>query len=209
MLIGLVGCGGFGREVMPLVHDRLAVIQTDADVVFVETVRTAGPLVNGYGVLSEAEFFNAAGAKQFNIAISDSKVRQEIAERFVRLGAEPIELRSADTVMYDHNVIAEGAIFCSGSIITSDAKIGRYFHSNLQSYIAHDCLIGDFVTFAPRVACNGNVVIEDHAYIGTGAMIRQGLRIGRGATVGMGAVVTKDVPAGQTWVGNPARALSR
>jgi sugar O-acyltransferase (sialic acid O-acetyltransferase NeuD family) len=208
MLIGLVGCGGFGREVMPLVRNRLAVLQTHADVVFIETVKTSGPMVNGYGVLSEAEFFNAPGAKQFNIAMSDSTMRQQIAERFVRLGAEPIELRSADTVIYDHNVIAEGAIFCSGSIITSDAKIGRYFHSNLQSYIAHDCLIGDFVTFAPRVACNGNVIIEDHAYIGTGAVIRQGLHIGRGATVGMGAVVTKDVPAGQTWVGNPARVLS-
>ena len=73
-------------------------------------------------------------------------------------------------------------------------------------------MIGDFVTFAPGVKCNGNVVVEDHAYIGTGAMIKQGLPgqplvIGRGAVVGMGAVVTKSVPAGATVVGNPARLL--
>jgi acetyltransferase-like isoleucine patch superfamily enzyme len=54
------------------------------------------------------------------------------------------------------------------------------------------------------------VHIEDHVYIGTGAIIKQGspgkpLRIGAGAIIGMGAVVTKDVLPNTTVVGNPAR----
>ena len=61
-----------------------------------------------------------------------------------------------------------------------------------------------------RATLNGNVVVEDHAYIGTGVIIKQGqpgqpLVIGRGAVVGMGAIVTKSVPPGVTVVGNPAR----
>ena len=99
-------------------------------------------------------------------------------------------------------------------MITSNAQIGSFFQANIYSYVAHDCKIGDFVTFAPRVSCNGNVVIEDHAYIGTGAVIRQGtadrpIVIGSGAVVGMGAVVTKSVPPGTTVVGNPAAELQR
>jgi hypothetical protein len=75
-------------------------------------------------------------------------------------------------------------------------------------------VIGDFVTFAPSAQCNGNVVVDDYAYIGTGAVIKEGTRerplvIGKGATVGMGAVVTKDVAPFTTVVGNPARLLTQ
>jgi acetyltransferase-like isoleucine patch superfamily enzyme len=51
------------------------------------------------------------------------------------------------------------------------------------------------------------VVIEDDAWIGIGAIILKGVRVGRGARVGAGAVVTRDVPAGASVVGNPARLV--
>ncbi len=50
-------------------------------------------------------------------------------------------------------------------------------------------------------------LVESGASIGSGATILGGVRIGRDATVGAGSVVTKDVAAGQTVVGNPARPL--
>jgi len=215
MLIGIIGCGGFGREVMPILREMLERTQVYATPVFVETAPASSGAVNGSPVLSEEEFFRAGDKdKRFNIAIADSRVREDIARRFIEAGARPIAVHSLQTTVYDANKIGEGSIICAGGVVTSNATIGRFFHCNIQSYVAHDCDIGEFVTFAPRVACNGNVVIEDHAYIGTGAVIKQGtkkrpLRIGRGAIVGMGAVVTKDVPAEETWVGNPARRLER
>ena len=48
-------------------------------------------------------------------------------------------------------------------------------------------------------------VVERGATVGSGATILGGVRIGRGAIVGAGSVVTKDVGAGETVYGNPAR----
>lgn len=49
--------------------------------------------------------------------------------------------------------------------------------------------------------------IEQGASIGSGSVILCGITIGRDALIGAGAVVTKNVPAGEVWVGNPARPL--
>jgi maltose O-acetyltransferase len=51
------------------------------------------------------------------------------------------------------------------------------------------------------------VVLEDAVTIGSGAVVIQGVRVGAGTTVGAGAVVVRDLPAGVTVVGVPARVV--
>ena len=216
-IFGLYGAGGFAREVMPLVVEHVARVGRDVpggdfEIFLVETeVQQAE--VNGYRVVSENEFFDIDCCERlFNVAIGDSQARATIAQRCIARGASPMSLRSNHSIVYDRNEIGEGAVLCANTMVTSNAKIGRFFHANIFSYVAHDCVIGDYVTFAPGVHCNGNVHVHDHAYIGTGAVLKQGSRdkplvIGEGAVVGMGAVVTKDVPPFATVIGNPAKPL--
>jgi len=52
-------------------------------------------------------------------------------------------------------------------------------------------------------------LIEENASIGSSATILCGITVGRGAIVGAGSVVTKNVPAGEIWAGNPARFMRK
>jgi serine O-acetyltransferase len=67
--------------------------------------------------------------------------------------------------------------------------------------------IAPFVTIGLRAADPRGATIERNVSIGTGAKIIGGVRIGEGATVGANAVVVRDVPAGATVVGAPARVV--
>jgi putative colanic acid biosynthesis acetyltransferase WcaF len=52
------------------------------------------------------------------------------------------------------------------------------------------------------------IVVEEGAFVGARAFVLPGVTIGAGAVVGACAVVTKDVAAGVTVAGNPARVVS-
>jgi len=212
-LFGIYGIGGCGRGIMPVAREQLRA-WPGARLVFIDDA-AGEPHVNGHDVLSfEAFMETSADERKVAIAIASSRARQSVAERCRAAGASFFEVRAANAVAMDEVEIGEGALISPFVTFTSNIRIGDHFHANLYSYVEHDCVIGDYVTFAPGAQCNGNVQIGDHAYIGAGAIIRQGkpgepLRIGAGAIVGMGAVVTCDVSAGATVVGNPARLLDR
>ena len=213
LYIGIYGASGFGKEVMPLVRQQFAHLSKE-QFVFIDDGE-AGTYLNCYQVLSYSDFLAYKSAqKAVTIAIANSNVREKLAILLDQDGIQHLDIQAANTIVLDEVEIGTGSLLCPFTCLTSNIKIGKFFHANIYSYVAHDCIIGDYVTFAPGVKCNGNIHIQDHAYIGTGAIIKQGtpdqpLIIGKGAIVGMGAVVTKSVPAGVTVVGNPARILQR
>ena len=51
------------------------------------------------------------------------------------------------------------------------------------------------------------IKIEEDVFIGAGCIVLKGVTIGKGSVIGAGSVVTKMVPAGQVWAGNPARYI--
>ena len=209
----IMGTGGMGREVMAIAFQMLASYKTKNtyELIFVVDELPSESTINGHRVIKENEFLALPGRKNFCVAIADYHVRERIVDRMIATGVEPFIVQSLNSIILgDNNDIGDGAIIYPYVTVTVNVKIGKHFQAYLYSHVDHDCVIGDYVSFMPAVHCNGGTVIEDYAYIGTGACIRHSdskkqIVIGEGAIVGMGAVVTKSVPAYATVLGNPAR----
>lgn len=212
-LIGIYGASGFGREVMPVVRNQTEA--NGAELVFIDDDQHKLPAIDKEQILTWTKFLSLDADDKFAvIAIGDSRVREKLLARCQLNDIPMFKVLASNVMIGDDVVTGHGAILQPFVTLTSNIRIGRCFHANIYSYVAHDCQIGDYVTFAPGVMCNGNVHIGDGAYIGAGAVLRQGtpdkpLKIGSGAVVGMGAVVTKDVLPDVTVVGNPARVLEK
>src|SRR5690606_28672585 len=112
-----------------------------------------------------------------------------------------------------------------GVIIGNNTYIGANTHiasGSLSDTIIEDgckinglCFIGSnnhlhenvWITGSAMLA--GSVTVGKNTNIFSKVVVREWCTIGEGATVGMGSVVTKNIPAGETWVGNPARKLEK
>lgn len=217
-LVGVYGVSGFGREIMPLVENQISLEKDESfktQIVFIDDFESEKKNnINGHEVLTWNDFLKLeATKKEISIAISNNKTREKLAKKILTSNINLLTICASSSKRLLDVELGEGSIITDGCIFTSNIKIGKCFHSNLNSYIGHDCIISDFVTFAPSVKCNGNVNIGKNVYIGTGAIIKQGkankpLIIGENAKIEAGSYVTKNVEANSTVLGYPAKKLT-
>lgn len=102
-----------------------------------------------------------------------------------------------------------GANTCIDRGALSDTIIGDHTKINNLCHIAHNNKIGRNVAIAGCVNVSGGNIIDDNVWIAPNSSLRGYVHIGENAFVGMGAVVVKDIPAGETWIGNPAHKLEK
>lgn len=118
-------------------------------------------------------------------------------ETFPHLGGVTIE----DNVEIQGNTnIDKGAL--NNTIVMKGAKIDTLVH------VGHNVVVGRNSLIMAKAMIGGSTVIGDYASISPSCVLRDQIKIGERAFVGLGSVVTKDVPAGETWVGSPARPLN-
>lgn len=206
--IAILGAGGLAREIACICEEigckdiiLLDKGEKDSDVRF--------------QVLDEgrAEELNDDGFK-FVVAVGDNQLRKKIFKKhkdkvsFTNIIHPDSNYQGVDS----HKKIGIGNIITQNTVITDNVQIGNFCIFNLGCTVGHDCIVEDFVTISPGANISGNVHLEKGAYIGTGSSIVQGepdnkITVGSWSTVGLSSAVTRDVEAGVTVMGNPAKTV--
>lgn len=143
------------------------------------------------------------------IGIGNNAIRQKITHTLEKQGVRLLSLIHPSAVVSQYASIGDGTVVFAGVAVNADAVVGCGVILNTNCSIDHDCVLGDFAHVSPGANLAGGVTVEKLAWVGIGACVHQQTTIGGAAMVGAGAVVLKDVPAGATVVGNPAKELLR
>lgn len=119
--------------------------------------------------------------------------------------------------------IGDNCNICSHCFIENDVVIGNDVTIKCGVQLWDGLRVEDSVFIGPNVTFTNDkfprskqypekfepTVIRKGASIGAGAVVCCGVEIGEKAMIGAGSVVTKDVPAGELWVGVPAHFVRK
>jgi sugar O-acyltransferase (sialic acid O-acetyltransferase NeuD family) len=209
----ILGASAFAREV----HDVVEALNVQGAgwnlLGFVDAEASDDGLITARGetVLGGDEVLgDRPPGTHYVIGISGPAARQRLDETATRWGLEAAVLVHPSAVLGGHGVeLGPGTIICANASITTNVRIGRHVHVNLNVTIGHDTVLADYVTLNPGANISGNVRLDAGVVVGTGAAIIQGVSVGAGSVVGMGSAVIRTVPAGVTVIGVPAKPLGR
>ena len=204
----LIGAGGHARVCVEALLDM-------GDAEIVGAVSRDGSGVAGLGISPiwpESELAIATESSEANtfcVAIGDNATRRRFGTDLTESGHSLTQAISASAVVSRTAVLGAGVQLIAGSVVNAATTIGEGVIVNTNASVDHDCTIGDYVHIGPGAVLGGSVTVGDDVMIGLGARVLPGITIGAGAIVGAGAVVTRNVQAGSTVVGVPARPIDR
>jgi sugar O-acyltransferase (sialic acid O-acetyltransferase NeuD family) len=206
--LAIIGASGLAREALAVVREARELLPIG---VFDDAASGLGSTFSGLPVLGEIDQVETVRADLYLVCVGAGLARERIVERLRMRGV--LENRYATVV--DPSVrnpagcpIGAGSILLSHVSITADVIVGEHVAVMPGVTITHDDVIERYATLAAGVTLGGSVRVCRGAYLGMNAAVFPGVRIGAGAVIGMSAAVLRNVPAGETWAGVPARELS-
>jgi sugar O-acyltransferase (sialic acid O-acetyltransferase NeuD family) len=207
----IAGSGGLARETTEAVraaaeagasYELLGYLDDDPALhgCFIGGVQVVGPIEAAHD-FPQAAVVVATGRP------GDYLSRRRIVERLALDDHRYATIVHPAAVVPPSTVLACGTVLLAGVVCTTAVRLGRHVAVMPGTVLTHDDVIDDYVTIAAGARVGGSVRISTGAYVGSGVLIREGLSIGSWSLVGMGSVVTRSVPAGEVWIGAPARRV--
>jgi sugar O-acyltransferase (sialic acid O-acetyltransferase NeuD family) len=203
----LLGCGGHGRVVLDCLKACGLSVRG-----IIDSALTRGALIDGVAVEGGDEVLAQLdpGVVALCIGVGSMPGKPRRAELFAACrerGFEVLSLLHPSAVIAPRHVFGAGVQVLAGAVLQTGVQLGDNVIVNTRASIDHDCVIANDVMIGPGAVLCGQVRLAEAAYVGAGAVILPATHIGVRAVVGAGAVVMRNVAAGTTVAGNPARPV--
>lgn len=208
--IVIYGAGGFGREIACLLKRINAKSPTWDLIGFIDDGLRVGT-INEYGkVLGGVEYLNAISTPiSVIMSIGKPQTVKAIIEKIINPLVEFPNIIAPDVVFMDADnlTLGKGNVFCTGCLVSCNAKIGDFNSFNDYVSIGHDTVIGNYNAFMTASRVSGIVTIGDCNFFGVNSCMVQGVKIGSNTTLAAGSALIRRTKDGYTYIGVPATAL--
>jgi sugar O-acyltransferase (sialic acid O-acetyltransferase NeuD family) len=203
----IVGGGGLGRIVYDILSQNQDFCQQREITGFLDTrVGLVLPKEIPVPVLGNPLDYSLQKDELFIAAIGMPNWRRKLVAPLLAQGADFISYSNSSSIGA-RTSIGNGSFITPGAVISVDCNIGAFAYLDTYVILGHDVAIGDHCMVGAMSFLAGGVRVGNGVSIHPRATIAKGVSIGDNATIGIGSVVVKDVPAGVTVFGNPARVI--
>lgn len=209
MRVLIIGAGGHGQVVADILLSRQESGLGEVELVgFLDDNPTLHQTAwLGVPVLGSVSLASALAHEGVVVAVGDNRIRQQLSHRLQAGGEQLVTAIHPRAVIGRAVSIGAGTMICAGVVVNTGSALGQGVILNTGCTVDHHNQIEDYVHIAPGAHLGGDVTVGEGTLVGIGATVMPQRRVGTWSVVGAGAIVTKDVPAGSTVVGFPARRV--